>query len=185
MSAPIAFLVTYANGHTVIQGGEDVLEQTEFSVSRGFATRRDLDGGAFELTSTEDGRTRRYEPVTKEQPDATRFYEKLSDDGLDWESTGIVPPARPDAGAPDRSTRASATSGTSPVAPWSSSTAPGAARSCATSRWGPDMPEQTMYSVMLASEHKQGLHEDTPHKMCRACHPAEAALLDQLDDDQS
>ncbi|QDN94985.1 hypothetical protein FNV58_01235 (plasmid) [Streptomyces sp. RLB1-9] len=91
MSAPIAFLVTYANGHTVIQGGEDVLEQTEFSVSRGFATRRDLDGGAFELTSTEDGRTRRYEPVTKEQPDATRFYEKLSDDGLDWESTGIVP----------------------------------------------------------------------------------------------
>ncbi|WP_164331354.1 hypothetical protein [Streptomyces sp. RLB1-9] len=47
------------------------------------------------------------------------------------------------------------------------------------------MPEQTMYSVMLASEHKQGLHEDTPHKMCRACHPAEAALLDQLDDDQS
>jgi hypothetical protein len=47
------------------------------------------------------------------------------------------------------------------------------------------MPEQTMYSVMLASEHKQGLHhEDSLHKMCRECHPVEAALLDQLDDDQ-
>jgi hypothetical protein len=47
------------------------------------------------------------------------------------------------------------------------------------------MPDPTAYTLMLASEHKQGLHEDTPHKMCRQCHPAEAALLDQLNDDQA
>jgi hypothetical protein len=38
------------------------------------------------------------------------------------------------------------------------------------------------YAVMLASEHKQGLHEDTPHKMCRACNAEEAELLDQLEE---
>jgi len=40
-----------------------------------------------------------------------------------------------------------------------------------------------MYAVMLASEHKQGLHEDVPHRMCRQCHSAEAELLDQLADE--
>jgi hypothetical protein len=91
MSAPIAFLVTYANGHAVVQSGEDVLEQTSFSASRGFATRRDLDGGAFELTSTEDGRTRRYEPVTDQAPEDLRFREMLTEDGWNFESLGIVP----------------------------------------------------------------------------------------------
>jgi hypothetical protein len=38
------------------------------------------------------------------------------------------------------------------------------------------------YALVLASEHKQGLHEDTPHKMCRQCHPAEAELLDGLEE---
>lgn len=89
--SPTAYLITYANGHTVLQAGEDVEEQTSFSVSRGFATRRDLDGGAFELTSTEDGRTRRYEPVTDEPPGALSFRELASDDGLDWQNLGIVP----------------------------------------------------------------------------------------------
>lgn len=45
------------------------------------------------------------------------------------------------------------------------------------------MPEPTAYTLMLASEHKQGLHEDTPHKMCRACHPVEAELLDRALED--
>jgi len=88
---PVAYLITYANGHTVVQAGEDVEEQTSFSVSRGFATRRDLDGGAFELTSTEDGRTRRYEPVTVEPPEVRSFRELVSEDGLTWDSLGIVP----------------------------------------------------------------------------------------------
>lgn len=88
---PIAFLITYANGHTAVQGGEDVLEQTSFSVSRGFATRRDLDEGAFELTSTEDGRTRRYEPVSKDPSAADRFREMVSEDGREFENLGIVP----------------------------------------------------------------------------------------------
>lgn len=88
---PIAYLITYANGHTVLQAGEDVEEQTSFSVLRGFATRRDLGGGAFELTSTEDGRTRRYEPVTEKPSRALRFRELVSDDGLDWQNLGIVP----------------------------------------------------------------------------------------------
>jgi hypothetical protein len=91
VSAPIAFLITYANGHAVVQGGEDVLEQTSFSVSRGFATRRDLDGSAFELTSTEDGRTRRYEPVSKDPSAADRFREMVSEDGCKFEDLGIVP----------------------------------------------------------------------------------------------
>jgi hypothetical protein len=91
VSQPVAYLITYANGHTVVQAGEDVEEQTSFSVSRGFATRRDLDGGAFELTSTEDGRTHRYEPVTVEPPEVRSFRELISDDGLEWESLGIVP----------------------------------------------------------------------------------------------
>lgn len=91
MSAPYAFLITYSNGHTVVQAAEDVLEQTGFSVSRGSATRQDLDGGAFELTSTEDGRTRCYEPVTTEPPEARRFRELVSEDGLAWQDTGIVP----------------------------------------------------------------------------------------------
>lgn len=91
MSTPVAYLITYANGHTVVQSGEDVLEQTSSSVSRGFATRQDLDGGVFELTSTEDGRTRRYEPATTEPPKALRFRELISDNGLAWEDLGIVP----------------------------------------------------------------------------------------------
>lgn len=41
----------------------------------------------------------------------------------------------------------------------------------------PDSPR--VYSVMLASEHKQGLHETTPHAMCRDCHPEEAELFDR------
>lgn len=45
------------------------------------------------------------------------------------------------------------------------------------------MTDSTAYTLMLASEHKQGLHEDTPHKMCRACHPVEAELLDRLEED--
>jgi hypothetical protein len=91
VSTPVAFLITYANGHTVVQSGEDVLEQTSFSVSRGFATRRDLDGGAFELTSTEDGRTRRYEPVTAEPSEGLRFREMSTEDGWSFENLGIVP----------------------------------------------------------------------------------------------
>lgn len=87
---PVAYMITYANGHTVVQAGEDVEEQTGFSVSRGSATRRDLDGGAFELTST-DGRTRRYDPVTVEPPGVRSFRELISDDGLEWENLGIVP----------------------------------------------------------------------------------------------
>lgn len=90
-ASPIAFLITYANGHTVIQSGEDVLEQTSFRVSRGFATRRDLDGDAFELTSTEDGRTRRYEPVTQAPSAADRFREMVSEDGCAFENLGTVP----------------------------------------------------------------------------------------------
>jgi hypothetical protein len=45
------------------------------------------------------------------------------------------------------------------------------------------MADPTAYTLMLASEHKQSLHEDNPHKMCRACHPAEADLFDRLKDD--
>lgn len=43
------------------------------------------------------------------------------------------------------------------------------------------VPEPTtrMYALVLASEHRQGLHEERPHKMCRACHPEEAELLDR------
>jgi len=37
------------------------------------------------------------------------------------------------------------------------------------------------YAQLLASEHKQGLHYDAPHKMCRKCHPEEAELLGQLE----
>lgn len=49
------------------------------------------------------------------------------------------------------------------------------------------VPEPTtrMYSLMLASEHRQGLHEEDPHKMCRSCNPVEAALLDRLDDERA
>jgi hypothetical protein len=91
--SPVAYLITYANGHTVVQDGADVEEQTSFSVSRGFSTRRDLDGGSFELTSTEDGRTRRYEPVVTEPSASARFrelYAQNDADGLVWESIGIV-----------------------------------------------------------------------------------------------
>jgi hypothetical protein len=35
------------------------------------------------------------------------------------------------------------------------------------------------YAVVLASEHKQGLHEEVPHRMCRECHPEEAELMDR------
>lgn len=91
MSTPLAYLITYANGHTVVQAGEDVEEQTSFSVSRGLSTRRDLDLGAFELTSTDDGRTRRYEPVSKEPSDHLRFRELTTEDGWNFEDLGIVP----------------------------------------------------------------------------------------------
>lgn len=90
MSTPIAYLITYANGHTVVQDGEDVEEQTSSSVKHGFASRRDLDGGVFELTSTEDGRTRRYEPVAKDASESLKFRELYTSDGLAWESLGIV-----------------------------------------------------------------------------------------------
>lgn len=41
---------------------------------------------------------------------------------------------------------------------------------------------QVAYTVILISEHNQGLHEEEPHKMCRLCNPDEAILLDQLKD---
>jgi hypothetical protein len=42
---------------------------------------------------------------------------------------------------------------------------------------------QTAYTIVLISEHNQGLHFESPHEMCRLCHPEEAKLLDQLKDE--
>lgn len=39
---------------------------------------------------------------------------------------------------------------------------------------------QIAHTIVLISEHKQGLHQETPHKMCRLCHPEEAELLDRI-----
>jgi hypothetical protein len=91
MMPPIAYLITYGNGHTVVQNGEDAAEAAESSVAHGFATRRDLDGGVFELTSTEDGRARRYEPVSDVPPDGRRFREMSTEDGWNFEDLGIIP----------------------------------------------------------------------------------------------
>lgn len=43
---------------------------------------------------------------------------------------------------------------------------------------------QRYYSIALASEHKQGLHFENKHSMCRACNPEEAKLLDQLKEEE-
>jgi hypothetical protein len=41
---------------------------------------------------------------------------------------------------------------------------------------------QIAYSLILIGEHNRGIHDETPHKMCRLCHPEEAELLDRLNE---
>ncbi|MFH8483050.1 hypothetical protein [Streptomyces sp. NPDC018055] len=91
MSEVDLYLVTYGNGHAVVMDGADARERAGFSVSRGLSVREDREGGVFVLTPQDDPRPILYEPVSVEAPEALRFQERVSDDGVGWESAGVVP----------------------------------------------------------------------------------------------
>ncbi|MGW1436828.1 hypothetical protein ACWD7M_16455 [Streptomyces griseus] len=90
MSEVDLYLVTYGNGHAVVMDGADARERAEFSVSRGLSMREEREGGVFVLTPVQDPRPILYEPVVAEPPTALRFRERVSNDGVSWESDGIV-----------------------------------------------------------------------------------------------
>ncbi|MFE6000258.1 hypothetical protein ACFQ6C_25915 [Streptomyces sp. NPDC056454] len=90
MSKVDLYLVTYGNGHAVVMDGADARERAEFSVSRGLGAREDCESGAFVMMPKGDPRPILYEPVSMEAPRVLRFQERISDDGVDWESAGVV-----------------------------------------------------------------------------------------------
>lgn len=44
---------------------------------------------------------------------------------------------------------------------------------------------QIAYSSLLMAQHRRQLHDLGKNPMCRLCHPEEAALLDQLKDEEN